>query len=43
MDFVWIAALAVFWLGMVGMVNGLHALQSDKGKQDAQSKPGARK
>ena len=40
MDFVWIAALAVFWLGMVGMVNGLHALQSDK---DDTSQAGARK
>ena len=30
MDFVWIAALAVFWLGMVGMVNGLHTLQAPK-------------
>ncbi len=37
MDFVWIAALAVFWLGMVGMVSGLHALQAEK------DKPGARK
>jgi hypothetical protein len=36
MDFVWIAALAVFWLGMVGMVNGLHALQSDKREKNQQ-------
>ena len=35
MDFVWIAAPAVFWLGMVGMVNGLHKLQSAKGEQGA--------
>ncbi len=35
MDFVWIAALAVFWLGMAGMVNGLHKLQSAKDERGA--------
>jgi hypothetical protein len=33
MDLIWIAALAVLWLGVVQMVAGLHKLQAGKGER----------
>ncbi len=33
MDVVWIAAMAVLWVAMMGMVAGLHKLQAAKGER----------
>ena len=33
MDFIWIAALAVLWVGLVEMVACLHKLQPAKGER----------
>jgi len=33
MDLIWIAVLAVLWLGVAKMVAGLHSLQPGKGER----------